>query len=255
VLLISWNVNGLRSVLKKGYGPLLESYRPDVLCLQETKISRRTELPDLGPFPSRYLHCADRPGYSGTATLSKFLPRAYDCATAPDGLLKPQEGRMQLLDFGSLYLVNVYVPNARAELDRLPLRRNRWDPEFLALLRKLKEKKSVVACGDFNVAHRPIDLAKPDKNRGHAGFTDEERAGFDAYLEAGFVDVFRALHPKQVGAYSWWSYRAGARKRNVGWRIDYFLASSELMDRVQRCEILAEVGGSDHCPVLLDLQI
>jgi exodeoxyribonuclease-3 len=245
----------LRSVLQKSYRSLLESYHPDVLCLQETKVGPRTELPDLGPFPYRYLHCADRPGYSGTAVLSKFPPAAYDCATALDGLLEPREGRLQLLDFDAFYLVNVYVPNARAELDRLPFRCDRWDPEFLTLLRNLQEKKSAVACGDFNVAHGPIDLARPDKNRGCAGFTDGERAGFGAYLEAGFVDVFRALHPNRTGAYSWWSYRSGARERNVGWRIDYFLASPELMGAVRRCEILAEVGGSDHGPVLLDLQI
>ncbi|MDR2664579.1 MAG: exodeoxyribonuclease III [Puniceicoccales bacterium] len=253
--IVSWNVNGLRSVLQKSYYDFLESYDPDVFCLQETKIGPQTALPDLGPFPYRYLHCAGRPGYSGTAVLSKIPPRSYDCGTAPDGLLEPREGRVQLLDFGALFLLNVYVPNARADLSRLPLRRDRWDPTFLALLRELGSEKFVLACGDFNVAHEPIDLARPDENRGHAGFTDEERAGFGAYLSAGFVDVFRSLHPRQAGAYSWWSYRAGARKRNVGWRIDYFLASPELAGSAARCEILTETGGSDHGPILLDLRI
>jgi exodeoxyribonuclease-3 len=158
---------------------------------------------------------------------------------------------VQIADFEKFFLVNVYVPNARADLSRLPLRSDHWDPALGDLLRRLGERKPTIACGDFNVAHRPIDLARPEENRGNAGFTDEERAGFDGLLAAGFSDVFRTLHPNLTGAYSWWSYRSGARERNVGWRIDYFLASNALLPSISDCRIIPEIIGSDHAPNFL----
>ena len=251
--IVSWNVNGLRSIVAKTYGSMVDAVDPDVICLQETKISADTLLPELGPFPWKRFHCALRRGYSGTAVLSKLEPLSYGCNTAPEQLIAPMEGRVQLVEFEKFFLVNVYVPNAQAKLTRLPLRRDRWDPEFCNLLQSLAQRKSVLACGDFNVAHREIDLARPAENRGNAGFTDEERRGFDCYVEAGFVDVFRALHPNRAGAYSWWSYRAGARQRNVGWRIDYFIATEDLVPFVSRCDILSSIGGSDHAPLVLEL--
>ncbi|MDR2667761.1 MAG: exodeoxyribonuclease III [Puniceicoccales bacterium] len=251
--IVTWNVNGLRSAVGKTFHAMVAEIRPDVLCLQETKISCDSKLPDLGEFQCKYFHCALRRGYSGTAVLSKIKPLAYDCNTPPDRLIEPMEGRVQLLEFEKFFLVNVYVPNAQAELTRLPLRRDRWDPTFRDFLLNLSREKDVVACGDFNVAHREIDLARPKENRGNAGFSDGERSGFDNYIGAGFVDVFRALHPNRGGSYSWWSQRADARKRNVGWRIDYFLATENLLPHVTNCEILAHIGGSDHAPVAIDL--
>jgi exodeoxyribonuclease-3 len=253
--IVSWNVNGLRSVVAKTYGTMLERINPDVLCLQETKISGDCKLPDLGEFQWKYFHCAVRRGYSGTAIFSKIKPLSYDCHTAPDGMLDPSEGRVQLIEFENFFLVNVYAPNSKAELARLPLRRDRWDPAFRDFLLHLAQKKGVVACGDFNVAHREIDLARPAENRGNAGFTDEERSGFDGYGSAGFIDLFRAIHPDRAGAYSWWSYRAGARQRNVGWRIDYFLVSADMLQLAANCEIVAQIGGSDHAPLLADFTL
>jgi exodeoxyribonuclease-3 len=253
--IVSWNVNGLRAAIGKTYHAFLGDADPDILCLQETKLSEGGPLPDVGPFPYRYFHCAARRGYSGTAIFSKISPIAYLDSTAPDRLLQPQEGRVQVLDLGPFYLVNVYVPNAQSPLTRLPLRCDEWDPVFLRLLLDLSKEKDVLACGDFNVAHRPIDLARPEKNRGKAGFTNGERGGFDNYLAAGFIDVFRALHPDRSAAYSWWSIRTAARERNVGWRIDYFLASRQLMPAIACCEILSSVGGSDHAPVAIEVRV
>jgi exodeoxyribonuclease-3 len=253
VKIASWNVNGLRSILEKTLPRFVEEADPDVLCLQETKVNPGT-IPDCfgGSYAWRAHNCAVKRGYSGTAVFSKIQPENCDLRTRPEGLLEPAEGRVMVLDFGAFHLVNVYTPNARAELTRLPLRERHWDPAFRDLLLELDGKKPVLACGDFNVAHRPIDLAHPEANRGSAGFTDGERAGFDGHLAAGFVDIFRHLHPDRAGAYSWWSYRGGARGRNVGWRIDYFLGSARLLPSVTRCEILPAVGGSDHAPLILE---
>jgi exodeoxyribonuclease-3 len=255
VRIVTWNVNGLRSILSKTLISFVEEVNADILCLQETKVDNAS-VPDLSclPYEFRTFNGAVRRGYSGTAMFSRIRPLAIDCQTAPESLLIPAEGRIIAADFKEFYLVNVYTPNAQGTLARLPLRKNLWDPEFRAMLLSLDEKKPLIVCGDLNVAHKPIDLAYPDANRGYAGYTDEEREGFDGHLRAGFVDVFRHFHPSLTGAYSWWSYRSGARQRNIGWRIDYFLASSRLMKQVRSCEILPKIGGSDHAPVLLELE-
>lgn len=254
--IISWNVNGLRSILSKGFQSTMNGEDPDIICLQETKVDGGS-IPDLGEIPQihHFFNCAEKPGYSGTAALLKFPPKSWERQTAPEQLLDPAEGRVIILDLGNFFLVNVYTPNARNDLARLPLRRDLWDPAFLRLLSSLDGKKPTVVCGDFNVAHQPIDLARPAANRGCAGFTDGERSGFGAYLSGGFVDIFRRLHPDRSDAYSWWSYRSGARARNVGWRIDYFLVSARLASAVTRCEILSTIGGSDHAPILLELEM
>jgi exodeoxyribonuclease-3 len=253
--IVTWNVNGLRSILQKTFDDFVRDVDPDIICLQETKVSPDV-IPDLG-FPQygfRSFNCADRRGYSGTAILSKFAPRAVDERTGLESLLPAHEGRVQVAEFGKFFLVNVYVPNAQAKLTRLPLRYLQWDVEFGRYLAELDARKPVLACGDFNVAHEPVDLAQPEENRGNAGFTDGEREGFSNILARGFVDVFRAKNPDAKAAYSWWSYRCGARERNVGWRIDYFIASKRMVPVIGGCEILARVTGSDHAPVLLEVQ-
>jgi exodeoxyribonuclease-3 len=251
--IVSWNVNGLRSIVAKTFHALVAEVAPDILCLQETKVDPGSIPSEVrAAYPHCIFHCAARRGYSGTAILSKVPPVGHDCGSRPEQLLTPQEGRIIAADFGAFFLVNVYTPNAKAELTRLDLRKNQWDPAFLELLSDLDRQKPVVACGDFNVAHRPIDLARPEENCGHAGYTDEEREGFDHYLDAGLVDIFRHLHPGRSHAYSWWSYRGGARERNVGWRIDYFLGSARLTNSVTGCEILDHITGSDHAPVSMD---
>ncbi len=256
--LLSWNVNGLRAVLRKGFREFLESRAPDVFCLQETKISQDLTAGFVFPgYPHVFWNCAEKKGYSGTAILSKEEPLAvgYGMGAAEhDG-----EGRVISAEFGDFHLVNVYTPNARNHDQnkrprRLDYRTLEWDVAFLVHLKKLEKTKPVILCGDLNVAHAEIDLANPRANRGNAGFTDEERAGFDALLEAGFVDTFRHLYPDARDRYSWWTYRAGARQRNVGWRIDYFCVSGSLLPRIRDACILDEVQGSDHCPVGLLLQ-
>jgi exodeoxyribonuclease-3 len=252
--IVTWNVNGLRSILQKTFDAFVQEVDPDIICLQETKISS-DGIPDVG-FPQygfRSFNCADRRGYSGTAILSKFNPRFIDEQTTLEALLPNHEGRVQVAEFGKFFLVNVYVPNAQSELTRLTLRHLHWDVAFGAYLHELDTKKPVLVGGDFNVAHRAIDLARPDENCGNAGFTDEERQGFTNILNCGFVDVFRSKYPDLRDAYSWWSYRTGARERNVGWRIDYFLASERMMPAVRGCEICAKVTGSDHAPLLLEI--
>ncbi|MDR0727580.1 MAG: exodeoxyribonuclease III [Puniceicoccales bacterium] len=253
--IITWNVNGLRSILQKTFGDFIRDVDPDILCLQETKVSPDV-IPDLG-FPQygfRSFNCADRRGYSGTAMLSKFPPQFVDERMHLESLLPSHEGRVQVAEFKKFFLVNVYVPNAQAQLTRLALRHLQWDVEFAKYLSELDAKKPVLACGDFNVAHQSIDLARPEENRGNAGFTDEEREGFSNILKQGFVDVFRMKNPDDIAAYTWWSYRCGARARNVGWRIDYFLASQRIISDIGECRILSHVMGSDHAPVLLELQ-
>ena len=254
----SWNVNGLRAVLKKNFNDYLATEQPDVLCLQETKISddliHDFQFKD---YPHLYWNCAVKKGYSGTAILSKQAPLSvhygidiekHDC-----------EGRVITADFSDYYLVTVYTPNSQNHDEtkrpkRLNYRTLEWDVDFLGYLCKLDSEKPVVVCGDLNVAHSEIDLANPKTNRKNAGFTDEERAGFDQLLAAGFVDSFRHFYPQAKDRYSWWSYRAGARQRNVGWRIDYFCLSNRLLPRVRDAQILENIPGSDHCPVEIRLQ-
>ena len=250
--LVSWNVNGVRSVLGKGLLSVIEKHAPDVLCLQEIKASAE-HVPALAlPYEHQFWHHAAKPGYSGTAILSKVKPLQV-LRDFPQPHKHPDEGRVLAAEFAGCWLVNVYVPNSQRELLRLPYRQKEWDPALRGFLRELAEEKPVVVCGDFNVAHEEIDLANPAANRRNAGFTDEERANFTTLLDAGFVDVFRHQHPGEKGHYSWWTYRMNARARNIGWRIDYFLVSKPLAKKVKDAFIWPEVTGSDHCPVGIEL--
>lgn len=249
--LVSWNVNGLRAALGKGLAESMDALAPDVLCMQEVK-ARADQVEDLwlASWPHRLWNPAERPGYSGVLILSRVKPLSTSV-----GIGVPEhdkEGRVATMEFEDFYLVNCYTPNSQNELTRLPYRQE-WDIAFRDYVSKLAKKKSVIFCGDLNVAHEEIDIARPDTNHFSAGFSDEERAGFTELLESGFVDTFRRLHPDTKGAYSWWSFRAGARARNVGWRIDYFCVSERLLPRVQGAQIHPEITGSDHCPVSLFL--
>jgi exodeoxyribonuclease-3 len=249
--LVSWNVNGLRAVLKKGFMEFMDSTQPDVLCLQETKCHPNdVEAVDWPTGYEVHFSAAVKKGYSGTAVFSRVAPLSVQEGIG--NAEHDQEGRTLTVEFEGFYLVNVYVPNAQHGLARLPYRL-RWDADFLSYLKKLEEKKPVITCGDLNVAHHEIDLARPKENVGNPGFSFEERAGLDAFVKAGFVDTFREFE-KGPGHYSWWTYRAGARERNIGWRIDYFMASEALKDRLVRAWISPEVKGSDHCPVGLELR-
>jgi len=245
---LSWNVNGIRAAMNKGFADFFIREQPEALCLQETRaLPDQVALPDEGY--RAYWNPAERKGYSGVVTLVRREPRDVHF-----GMGDPEhdgEGRVLTLEFDDHHLVNVYTPNAQRELARLDYRQ-RWDAAFLAFLRELEARKPVVVCGDLNVSHKPIDLARPKANVRNAGFTAEERAGFDALVAAGFVDTFREFE-SGGGHYTWWSYRANARERNVGWRLDYFLVSAALRPRLRRAWILPEVLGSDHCPVGLEL--
>ena len=245
--LLSWNVNGLRACRKKGFDEFVRERAPEVLCLQEVKLNPEVIPDDDFGYPYRRYHLADKKGYSGTAVFSKIEPLSMT-VDFPDGS-HVGEGRVITCEFDDFYVVNVYVPNSKGDLSRLGYRHDSWDPDLCRYLCELRLKKPVTLCGDLNVAHQEIDLANPKSNRRNAGFTDEEREGMNNFLSAGFVDTFRHLHPETTGAYSWWSYRAGARQRNVGWRIDYFLASDELAPSLHEAFILPEILGSDHCPV------
>ena len=249
--LISWNVNGLRSVLGKGLLEFWNAEKPDVLCLQEIKAKPEqvAEVAWPGGFAPHW-NSAEKPGYSGTATFSRNKPRGTANGIGIEE--HDREGRVVALEYEDFFLVNVYTPNSQRELTRLDYRTKQWEPAFRAYLKKLEKKKPVIVCGDLNVAHTEHDLANPKTNRKNAGFTDEERAEFQALVDAGFVDTFR-LFTQGNGHYTWWSYMNGARPRNIGWRIDYFLVSAELVPRVKAARILPHVPGSDHCPVVLEL--
>jgi exodeoxyribonuclease III len=263
--LYSWNVNGIRAVVNKGlFQSFIKAQKPDVLCLQETKAERGQIEIDL-PEYHEYWNSAVKKGYSGTAIFSKEKPLAvvngFPKAFAKrfrfaDELERDssEEGRVITAEFPKLYVVTVYTPNAKDDLSRLALRHRHWDPAFLAYCRQLEKKKPVVFCGDLNVAHTELDLANPKPNRGKKGFTDEERAGFQSFIDAGFLDTFR-LFEQGNGHYTWWSRFANSRARNVGWRIDYFLVSGSLKKNVKAAQIHAEVMGSDHCPISLTLTI
>jgi exodeoxyribonuclease-3 len=252
--LASWNVNGIRAILKRGsLQAFVDQLEPDILALQETKVDNAQTPFDVLDYPFQYWHGADKKGYSGTALLSRIEPLAvrYDF---PEGCSDhPSEGRIITAEFNAFYLINCYVPNARRDLVRLNYRVNAWDCDFRTYLTELARHKPLIVCGDFNVAHQPIDLANPNTNRRNAGFTDEERESFSQHLASGLVDIFRTMYPDKTGAYTWWTYRSGARERNVGWRIDYFLISGPLRDHVQAAPLYPEWTGSDHCPVGLDL--
>ncbi len=248
---LSWNVNGLRACVGKGFTEIFEQENADIFCLQETKLQAGQLALEL-PGYHAYWNYAEKKGYSGTAVFCREEPLAVYYGLGVEE--HDHEGRAITLEFPAFYLVNVYVPNAQDGLARIDYRL-RWEADFRAYLTALDQKKPVVVCGDLNVAHREIDLKNPGPNRGNAGFSDEERAAFSALLDAGFVDSFRLLYPEVTGAYSWWSYRFHARENNAGWRIDYFLVSRRLADRVREAKIRSEIYGSDHCPVELQLDI
>jgi exodeoxyribonuclease-3 len=249
VKLISWNVNGLRAVLKKNFLEFLDAEKPNVLCLQETKCTP-DQVEQLWPASyATFWNSAEKKGYSGTAIFTRERPLKV---TPHIGIAEhDSEGRVLTAEYADFFLVNVYTPNSKRELERLPYRQV-WDKDFLAYLKKLEKRKPLIFCGDLNVAHTEIDLANPKTNKFTHGFTAEERAGFDAFVKAGFVDTFREFE-KAGGHYSWWSQMSNARARNVGWRIDYFLISPSLRPRLKRAKILPHVMGSDHCPVMIEL--
>ncbi|HEY4505292.1 MAG TPA: exodeoxyribonuclease III [Candidatus Paceibacterota bacterium] len=262
--IISWNVNGIRAVHKKGlFVPFVEKYKPDILCLQETKAQQAQSEVDL-PDYEEYWNSATRPGYSGTAIFTKTKPLAVILGF-PDNIVKKYtladkygdpntEGRVITAEFEDFYVVTVYTPNAKDDLSRIPLRHKGWDPAFLEYVEELQKKKPVVFCGDLNVAHTEDDLARPKENVGKKGFTKEEREGIQKMVERNFLDTFR-MFTKGNGHYSWWSHFANARARNVGWRIDYIFVSKKLEKKVRSAKILPEVLGSDHCPVVLDIEL
>ena len=248
--LISWNVNGLRAVLKKNFLEFLAAEKPDVLCLQETKCTP-DQVEQLWPASyTTFWNCAEKKGYSGTAIFTKERPLKV---TPHIGVAEhDKEGRVLTAEYADFFLVNVYVPNSKRELTRLAYRQQ-WDKDFLAYLKKLENKKPVIWCGDLNVAHTEIELSNPKANMKNHGFTPEERAGFDAVVKAGFVDTFREFE-KNGGHYTWWSPMSNARARNIGWRLDYFLISQSLRPQLKRATILPQVMGSDHCPVVIEMK-
>jgi exodeoxyribonuclease-3 len=261
--LVSWNVNGIRAVSRKGlFDPFVSALEPDVVCLQETKAQQADSVHIL-PDYTEYWNSAEKKGYAGTAIFTKPRPLQVtnglpaqliaEYKVVGDAFGDPNvEGRVITAEFDEFFLVTVYTPNTKDDLGRLALRSQQWDPAFLAHTKALERKKPVVFCGDLNVAHTPDDLANPKSNAGKKGFTDEERAGFQNFLDAGFVDTFRMFHEGN-GHYSWWSHFANARDRNMGWRIDYFLVSESLRDKVVAADIHADIMGSDHCPISLTL--
>ena len=256
--ILSWNVNGIRAVIKKGFEAFLAETNHDIVCLQETKISE-----DLvhgfqfENYPHLIWNCAEKKGYSGTAIFSKQAPLSVKKGI---GIEKhDKEGRVISAEFEDFYLVTVYTPNAQGHDEnrrpkRLDYRTKEWDVDFLNFILELEKSKPVIFCGDLNVAHKEIDLANPSTNRKNAGFTDEERQGFQSILDAGYLDIFRELHPDTTDAYTWWSYRANSRANNVGWRIDYFCVSEKLRAQVDSTKNLTSVLGSDHCPITLSLK-
>ena len=243
--LISWNVNGLRACVGKGFEEFVREQDADIICLQETKL-QEGQIDLQLPGYEMFWNYAEKKGYSGTALFTKEKPIAVTYGMGIEE--HDKEGRIICAEFTEYFVVTVYTPNSQNELARLPYRME-WEDAFLAYLKKLEEKKPVIFCGDLNVAHREIDLKNPKTNRKNAGFTDEEREKFSRLLENGFVDTFRHFYPDAEGIYSWWSYRFKAREKNAGWRIDYFLVSECLKDRLQDAMIYTEVMGSDHCPV------
>jgi exodeoxyribonuclease-3 len=263
--LYSWNVNGIRAVLRKdSLFPFIAEHQPDVLCVQETKAQPGEAVVDL-PDYVEYWNSAQKKGYSGTAIFSKHIPLSISYGLpepiqkkynmTEDGYGDPNtEGRVLTAEYEKFFLVTVYTPNAKEDLSRVPLRHKHWDPAFLEHCKQLEQTKPVVFCGDLNVAHTELDLANPKPNKGKKGFTDEERAGFQAFLDAGFVDTLR-IFKQGNGFYTWWSNFGGARERNVGWRIDYFLVSEALKDSVIAADIHPDVMGSDHCPVSIEIDI
>lgn len=264
--LYSWNVNGIRAVINKGaFQSFVAEHQPDILCLQETKAKQGQAEIDL-PEYTEYWNDADKAGYSGTAIFSKTKPKTVingfvDGIAEQFGLTRDEygdparEGRVISAEFDDFWVVTVYTPNSKRDLTRLSLRHMQWDQAFLAHLKELEKTKPVLASGDLNVAHTEIDLARPKDNLKNAGFTPEEREGMDNIVKAGFIDTFRMLHPDQLDAYTWWTAWGGARQRNIGWRIDYWLASHSLKNKIVGANIHADVMGSDHCPVSIEVRL
>lgn len=248
--LISWNVNGLRACMEKGFMDFFNQVDADVFCIQESKLQAGQIELDL-PGYYQYWNYAEKKGYSGTALFCKEEPLGVTYGIGVEE--HDKEGRVITAEFADFYVVTVYTPNSKRELERLSYRME-WEAAFLAYLKGLEQKKPVIFCGDLNVAHKEIDLKNPKSNHHNAGFTDEERACFDTLLENGFVDTFRYFYPDREGIYSWWSYMFKAREKNAGWRIDYFVVSESLKDRLSGAAIHTEVMGSDHCPVELTIQ-
>lgn len=247
---ISWNVNGLRACMQKGFSDYFERENPDFFCLQETKLQAgQIDLQFEGY--EQYWNYAQKKGYSGTAIFTKHTPLSVFCGMGIEAL--DTEGRLITLEYDDFYLVTCYTPNAQRELARLDFRLT-WEKAFADYLCALDAKKPVIVCGDLNVAHQEIDLKNPKSNKGSAGFSDEERGCFSSLLSRGFIDTFRYLYPDVTGIYSWWSYMFKARQNNAGWRIDYFLVSDRLKDRIDRASIHTDILGSDHCPVGLELR-
>jgi len=264
--LYSWNVNGIRATINKGVlQSFITEHKPDILCLQETKARRGQAEIDL-PDYIEYWNSADRPGYSGTAVFSKIQPLsvingfadkiAEKYKLAGDSYGDPAlEGRTISLEFEKYWVVNVYTPNSKRDLSRLDLRHKQWNPAFIEHIKQLEKTKPTLVCGDFNVAHTEIDLANPKQNERNAGFTIEEREGFSAIENAGFVDIFRKVYPDKLGAYTWWTWRANARARNIGWRIDYWLSSKSIANKIKNPQIHPDILGSDHCPVSIEVEL
>lgn len=262
--LYSWNVNGIRAVIKKGeFTKFIETEKPDILCLQETKAKQGQAEIDLPDYEEIW-NSADKPGYSGTAIFTKIKPLSivfgftdaiaekYDLT---DGYGDPsKEGRIISAEFDDFWVVTVYTPNSKEDLSRLKLRHENWDPAFLEHIRELEKTKPVLFCGDLNVAHNEIDLANPKPNIGKHGFTYEERAGFDNYEKAGFIDIYRQQNPEKTDAFTWWSHWANARARNIGWRIDYWMISQNLVNKVKSAKIHKNIMGSDHCPISIEIE-
>ena len=254
--IISWNVNGIRAAIKKGFVEFINKYNPDIICIQETKARPEQVSIELKEYPYKYWNSAEKKGYSGTAIFSKLKPKNifYDLNIKEHDL----EGRVITLEFSDYYLVNVYTPNSKRDLSRLPYRYQEWDPDFLNYVNNLEKKMPVIFCGDLNVAHTELDLENPKTNKtrdnfpGNAGFTNEERDSFQNIIDNGYIDTFRHFN-SSPGHYSWWSYRANARSRNIGWRIDYFCISPMLLSSLQNSIILSDILGSDHAPILMEL--
>lgn len=260
----SWNVNGIRAIHRKGlFKPFIDAHKPDILCLQETKAEQGQSEVDL-PQYEEFWHSAEKKGYSGTAIFTRIQP-IKAIYGLPEDIAKgfklkdkygdtTKEGRIVTLEFGKFYISTVYTPNAKDDLTRIPMR-EAWDPAYLAFLKRLEKEKPVIFCGDLNVAHRPIDLARPKENDGKKGFTKEERQGFQSYVDAGYIDTLRHFRKDTPNLYTWWSHFGNARARNVGWRIDYVLVSKKLSAKLKRADIHPEVMGSDHCPVSIEVVV
>lgn len=249
--MISWNVNGLRACVQKGFPDYVKESDADIFCIQESKLQEGQIDLDLEGY-HQYWNYAEKKGYSGTAVFTRQEPLSVAYGIGKEE--HDKEGRVITLEFDSFYLVTVYTPNSQNELARLPYRME-WEDAFLSYLKELETRKPVVFCGDLNVAHQEIDLKNPRTNRKNAGFTDEERAKFSALLDAGFIDTYRYFYPDQEGVYSWWSYRFRAREKNAGWRIDYFCVSESLKEKLIDAKIHTEIFGSDHCPVELTIDL